>query len=857
MDHNNSWQVLKFGGTSVSSKINWDNIVAIVKHKLAKNKKLFIVHSALSQVSNRLEALVALAETGDKAAYKKLLEQIVQQHQDLVGDLSVDAELLSENYQYLRDLSDGIYLLGEASDKSKAKVMAQGELWATKIGHAYLQLQVSGHQTLWLEASKTLKVIDEQQQSYLAANCVFAPDSKLQEQVSSYDLVITQGFIAANNEGDILLLGRGGSDTSAAYFSSKLEAENLEIWTDVEGVFSANPQQVENARLLTHLSYQELQEMASAGAKIIHPRTIKPLRQNNIPLYIRSTLSPELAGTEVNQGQSTVGMVKAINAKRGVTLISMEAMNMWQQAGFLSDLFTIYKKHQVSVDLVSTSETNVTVTLDSLTQTLNPKQIGQLVADLSRVCQVAVFNECAAVSIVGQNVRSSLHKIAPALSIFESYKVYLMSQSASDLNLTFVVDNEHCDKVIASLHETLISNNPNSQQLGPTISELRKLHASEETNYWWQSKLPAIHDLMQQQDSAYLYDLSVVANNAQELKSISAVDEVFYAVKANNNLQILDTIYKQGINFEAVSVDEIRLIRKQFQQNDYRIFFTPNFAAKKEYQEALSYEVTLCLDSSYPLQHWPEVFAGKEIFLRIDPNVGKGHHQFVKTAGASSKFGIPQSELEQLIPILAKHQIEVIGLHAHAGSGILNNDHWAEHAQFLVTLASQFSGVKYLNLGGGFGIKEREQQTALTMKLVDQHLQQVKKDHPEYEFWIEPGRFMVANAGVLLAKTTQVKQKDNYYYVGLNTGMNSLMRPALYGSYHPVFNLSKFEQAKDKLATIVGPICESTDKLAIEIPFPVTEEGDLVLIDNAGAYGHVMSNHYNLRTPAKEFCLEV
>ena len=163
--------------------------------------------------------------------------------------------------------------------------------------------------------------------------------------------------------------------------------------------------------------------------------------------------------------------------------------------------------------------------------------------------------------------------------------------------------------------------------------------------------------------------------------------------------------------------------------------------------------------------------------------------------------------------------------------------------------------MKYLNLGGGFGIKERAQQTELTMSQIDQSLQEVKAEFPQYALWIEPGRYISANTGVLVSKVTQVKQKQNYYYVGLNTGMNSLMRPALYGSFHNIVNLSRLDAEKQHLATVVGPICESTDKLGVEIPFPETQEGDLILIENAGAYGRVMATQYNMRQPAEEVCI--
>lgn len=848
----NTVHVLKFGGTSVSSRNNWDTIAKIVKRKRAKGIQVFVVHSAVSTVSNRLEQLIIQAIDGD---YTEAYQEVVTLHNQLIDSLGIAENLLEDEYLYLKRLLDGINLLGEVSDRTRALIMAQGELWATKIGADYLS-KVLDDKPLWLDARNYLYANSDSQNDYLSAGCLCDLDKDLISTTQAVPVVITQGFIASNDEQDTVLLGRGGSDTSAAYFAAKLAATRLEIWTDVPGIFTANPNQVPNARLLNHLNYDEAQEMASAGAKVLHPRAIRPAQLSDIPIFIRSTIDSELAGTQIHHFDNRWGMVKAITAKNGITLISMESQGMWQQAGFLADLFAIFKKHQVSVDLVSTSETNVTISLDSLTQVVSERRLKNLVEELATICRVNVMKNCSAVSIVGQNVRAILHKIAPAFAIFETYKVYLLSQAASDLNLTFVIDDEHCDKVIAALHELLISNNPNSEILGPTAKELKKPATEVVAEKWWQQRRGEIEQCLETRENAYIYNLTAVAENINNLQSISAVDQIFFAVKANNHPQVLTTAYEQGIGFETVSIFEVERIKELFPAIDTnRIFFTPNFASHNEYQKALDYGVMLSLDSSYPLKYWAKTFANKTIFLRIDPNVGKGHHENVRTAGATSKFGIPIQELEELLPIIKEHNIKVLGLHAHAGSGILTNEHWAEHARLLASVAKQFPDVKYLNLGGGFGIKERAQQTELTMEQINQSLLEVKVQYPDYQLWIEPGRYIVANTGVLVSKVTQVKQKQNYYYVGINTGMNSLMRPALYGSYHNIVNLSRLAESKNHLATVVGPICESTDKLGIEIPFPDTFEGDLILIENAGAYGHVMSTHYNMRSPAEELCL--
>ncbi len=850
--NNNFWQVIKFGGTSVSNRKNWKNIANIIKSKLLNGKKVLVVHSALSGVSNLLEQLIQAALSANEANLRDKISEVKAKHIKLLSSLELSAELLTEDFLYLEKILQGIFLLGEASDRNKALIMAQGEMLSTKIGSHYLYRALE-QEVYWFDAREFLH--SGTQENYLAAKCDFAPDEDLISSLSSKKVALTQGFIASNENNETVLTGRGGSDTSASYFAAKLQAECLEIWTDVEGIFTANPREVHNARLLKQLHYSEAQEMSSAGAKVLHPSAVAPVRDFKIPLFIRSTINPEIKGTKVDDIETTKGVVKAITAKQNITLISMESQGMWQQSGYLADLFAIFKKHQLSIDLVSTSETNVTVTLDSLTQIVSEKSLNKLVSELSEICRVKVMLNCSSVSIVGQNVRAILHKIAPALSIFETYPVYLVSQAASDLNLTFVLDHSYCDRVIAALHELLISNNPNSKILGPTIDELNKQKSFTQRK-WWDTKLDEIKKFMKDKTSAYLYDLATVRKNIENLKSISSIDQIFYAVKANNNAEVLKCAENQGIGFETVSINEIDKLQQLFSNlSNQQIFFTPNFANKNEYQAAIERGVTISLDSSYPIKNWSSIFTNQTVFLRIDPEIGKGHHENVRTAGSTSKFGIPIHELEALTPILIKYNIKIIGLHAHAGSGILSAKHWAEHANLLARIAENFKDVRYLNLGGGFGIKEKEGQNELDVKEIDKALIEVKMRYSQFQFWIEPGRFIVANSGVLLTKVTQVKQKQNYYYVGVNTGMNSLMRPALYGSYHPILNLSKLNHEKNKLATIVGPICESTDKLGIEIPFPETKEGDLILIDNVGAYGHVMSNSYNLRAPAEEYCI--
>ena len=334
------------------------------------------------------------------------------------------------------------------------------------------------------------------------------------------------------------------------------------------------------------------------------------------------------------------------------------------------------------------------------------------------------------------------------------------------------------------------------------------------------------------------------------------IDRVYYAIKANNHPDVLSTVEAAGLNFECVSPGEIEHVLALFPGIDRkRLLFTPNFAPRSEYEYALETGVWLTLDDLYPLREWGESFAGHEIFLRLDTGLGRGHHEHVRTAGVHSKFGIPLFELDEVRQLAENHRVAIVGLHAHTGSGILQSDNWQNVAETLIEVAQTFPDVRILDLGGGLGVPEKAGQQALSMPGLDSSLAALKRRWPQYELWLEPGRYIVAEAGVLLAAVTQTKGKGQVRYVGISTGMNSLIRPALYGAHHEIVNLSRLTESNTHVVNIVGPICESGDKLGTDRLLPGCKEGDVILIANVGAYGHVMSSSYNLRSPAVEIAI--
>ena len=857
------WVVLKFGGTSVSSVSNWHNIAGVVRERIASNLRPVIVHSALSGITDKLEALLAAALLG---AQGPALERIERAHRELADGLGVrPPERFEVFLDELRREAEGLAHSRSLDDAQRARIMAMGELLATSIGAAFLNAQGIG--TRWIDARDVLHAEVRQgathAASVLSATCDFAPDAELQgEWRALNEVVITQGFIASNAAGQTVLLGRGGSDTSGAYFAAKLSATRLEIWTDVPGLFSANPRAVPSARLLRALHYDEAQEIASNGAKVLHPRCVLPVRQYKIPLHVYATQAPGLEGTVVSHNVAdSAAQVKAIAIKKGITLVSMESPGMWHQVGFLADAFQIFKQHGLSVDLVSTSETNVTVSLDPSANTLGKAALEGLSASLGELCRVEILGPCASLSLLGHNIRGILHEMGSAFELFQDQKIYLVTQAANDLNFTFVIDESQSDRLVKQLHDRLIHNIGSDSVLGPTWEELfnEKNVPARAALSWWEApgKRQQLLDIAARESAAFVYDLGTVDASIRALNGVAAVKRWAYAMKANWHPDILRRVYQAGLSIECVSQGELQHAFAAIPGLEpERVLFTPNFAPRGEYEFGYQRGVRVTLDNVHPLQHWPEVFRGREVFLRIDPGFGRGHHSHVRTAGVHSKFGIPLGDIEEVLALTRAAQVRVTGLHAHTGSGIFDVDNWTETGALLSDLAQRFPDVCVVDLGGGIGVPEQPGHNDIDLAALDRGVGMLAARFPHIEFWMEPGRFLVAKAGVLVAVVTQLKGKGDMQYVGVATGMNSLIRPALYGAHHDIRNLTRLGEPMGVRANVVGPICESADVLGADRWLPLTREGDVILVATCGAYGFAMASHYNRRDPAREFMIQ-
>jgi bifunctional diaminopimelate decarboxylase / aspartate kinase len=853
------FHVCKFGGSSVANAENWPLIAKHAQALLEDGKHVVIVVSALKGITDLLEAQTR--PEGRQAA-ESLIAEIRQRHSALIEALSLPGDVLDQDLDQLRDLLENPGIKDDPA--IQAQLLGMGELMSSRLAAA-------GLSKLGLPAERfdsrdvlvcSANTRRTRRAQYLSAECRAEPDPNQQTRLSTLKPVLVMpGFIAANAHGETVLLGRGGSDTSATLLGTILGARHVEIFSDVPGLFTADPRHIPSARLLKLISYREAQELAAMGARALHPRALIPAASHGIELHLKQTDRPDITGTRIGpEAREHGAQVKAIVQRKNITLVSLEDIGMWQQVGFLADAFAVFRDMGLSVDQVSTSESNVTLTLDPGANVTDTRTLDELEQRLSRLCRVEILTDCATVSLVGLGIRTILHRLGPALEVFEQRRIYQVSQAANDLNLTFVVESRHADRLVQQLHQQVIPGGVGGDSVfGATWEQLfRRDTEVLPSRPWWSRQRDELLELLSDHDSAYVYALPAVRAACERLKSMQAVDRVLYSMKANSHPAILRNVVEAGLGIECVSVAEAEHALAAVENLEpSSMLLTPNFIGRAEYRRALELGMRLTIDNLYILEKWGSDFAGRELFLRLDPGSGLGHHKLVRTAGSHSKFGIPLAELDRVQRLADAHDIRIVGLHAHTGSGILHADNWHRSLETLGEAARQLGDVRVINLGGGLGVPDRSDELPLDITALDGGLARLRQTLGQsVEIWIEPGRYVVSQAGVLLARVNQTKGKGEIRYVGVATGMNSLIRPALYGAWHEIVNLTQMDKPGDHVYNVVGPICESGDILGLDRLLPECHEGDVLLIANTGAYGAAMASHYNLREPATELVLD-
>ncbi len=863
------WVVLRLDGESLADPAVWRRLAEALLAARGVGERAIVVCAPLPGLE--VTALLArLAADGHEAVLRELADRLQRLGVPLDEPPPPGTE---ERLAELGRLLAGVHLLGEAGPRARARLGAMTSGLTVPLLAAWLERQGIGAAAVdpceLLRADlgdkegggSAIGREERDERRWLAADCLERPSGALGERLSALPrVVVTAGGVASGEEGRQVLLD-GGADRAAACLAAQLAALRCEAWGTSPGLFTADPRVVPVARLLRSLAYEEAVELLTNGAGGFHPRAVGPLRRAGVPLRFRDAGRGDgpggapLAGSEVSaHGGGATPRLKAVTSRRGVMLLSLETAGMWQRVGFLAEVFARIARQGLSVDLVSTAEANVTVSFDG---TPDGERLQDLVAALAPLGRATLLGPCAAVTLVGRQIRSNLHRLGHLLEAFEEQPVHLLTQAATDLNLTFVVDEEQALRLVRELHELLLRRQGEDEVLGPTFEALREVGeratAPPTAAPWWRRRRSELLAVAAEAAPVYVYDRGSLLAAAAELCALAAIDRVLYSVKANPFPGVVRALHDAGLGFECVSPGELALLFELYPDlAPERVLFTPNFAPRGEYEDAFARGVRVTVDNLWPLERWPQTFAGRELFLRLDPGHGRGHHRHVRTAGSHSKFGIPFAELDAAAELVARLGARVVGLHAHAGSGVLDPEAWREVAWRLLAAAERFPTAEVLDLGGGLGVGELAQDRPLDLARLDAALAEVRHAFPRHRLWLEPGRFLVARAGVLLARVTQLKGKGESLYVGVETGMNSLIRPALYGGYHEIVNLTRLDEAPTQRADVVGPICESGDVLGAERRLPPSEEGDVLLIAHGGAYGHAMSSRYNLREPAAE-----
>mgnify|MGYP002847871693 CR=1 FL=1 len=805
------WVVLKFGGSSIT-KLGFNSIIKRINQIIKnENKNIVLVLSAIKNTTNFL--------LNDKK------KEALNLNLDLANELNLNEEIKVK----LKNVVNN-------PKKNKRELVSIGEILSTNILFEYLKKNQNNYDIDLLDSREFIKALSEYENDndlYLSSE-YYADEDIFKKLISDKRVYICQGFIASTlKKNYTCLIGRGGSDTSASLIANMLDAERLEIWTDVDGMYTADPNKIKKSKIINEIGYDEAQELAAMGAKVLHPYCIIPCKNKGIPMYIKNTYNfNSKSNTKIYNKIKTNKEIYAITDQNNITVFNIESINMWNNYGFVYDIFEKFSNLGIDVNIITTSQFTISTTTDCK----NIKLLNKVLELLEKNYKVHMISDCSIISIVGDSIKNQ-EGIYEAMNIIKKYDIHIIHHSANDLTISYVVNNYDSSEILNKLHQNLIS----SKSYKEDLARINKK--------WWYKNIEEIKEIMKINDSLYLYNLEFVKNQIDILKlELPSIDRIFYSMKANNNENVIKKIASQNIGFECVSLNEVYYLRNTLKLEN-NIIFTPNFCNLDEYIDALRIKnLNVIVDNVDIVINNLNIFRNNSIGIRIDLNSGEGHHMKVITEGKLAKFGSTIFETINSVEILKNNNVHVIGLHSHRGSGIQNYKSWVNTADALIKISKKFDKIEWIDLGGGFGV---DNENPIDFIKLNDHLNNLKSE-TNIKFYIEPGRFIVSEAGILLSKVTQVKEKQDIKYIGLNTGMNSLMRPTLYDSFHKIHNITNLGDNNILKYNIVGPICESGDILGKNRLLPFTKINDVFLIENSGAYGFVMSNNYNMRNPAKE-----
>ena len=438
--------VSKFGGTSVGTFEAMMHSASIVAQN---SDRQLIVISATSGTTNDL---VALEHPNlNSTDREKILLDIEKRHTAIIGELPDPTPVMNELFRQLSELRAHLELFGR-DKRWKDALYSFGELMSTKIFVEVLKM--NGVNANWLDARKVMKT------DSTFGNA--APDLEaIKKQADRYikpgQTYLTQGFIGSDTFGSTTTLGRGGSDYSAALFAESVNADTLEIWTDVAGVYTTDPRLVSAARPIPEITFDEAAELSVFGGKVLHPATLKPAIRSNTKVRVASSKEPDLPGTLIVTKASEEPTIRALSLRKDQTLLTVKSLEMLHQHGFLARLFSVLSEHKISVDLVTTSEVSVSLTLDTANKASNKVELTEdIFRALNEFCDVEVERDLSLVALIGNRLDSTSGVSGQIFSALKDFNVRLVCHGASPNNVCFLVKEGTGEEIVKILHEQFI-----------------------------------------------------------------------------------------------------------------------------------------------------------------------------------------------------------------------------------------------------------------------------------------------------------------------------------------------------------------------------------------------------------------
>jgi len=441
--------VMKFGGTSVESAAAIARVAAIVKAR--EDRRPVVVVSAMGKTTNKLLAIANAAIHGTREEYLRQIHDLRDFHSRearQVVPLAERAELdrfLDEHFQELTELAKGLAVLGELTPRSIDAISSYGERLSS-----YIVTQAFRHYGIATEHldSRYLIVTDRRHtqaaplfpQTYARLAATVPP-------VAAQNVVVMGGFIAASEDGVTTTLGRGGSDFTASIVGAGIGAEEIQIWTDVDGMLTADPTILPGGHRVKTISFAEAAELAYFGAKVLHPATVLPAIEKNIPVLILNSRRPEVPGTRIVADRvHCENAVKSIACKRKITVVNIHSTRMLMAHGFLRRIFEVFDRFETAVDMVATSEVSVSLTID------NPARLDEVLAELRQFAEAEVERDQVIVCLVGENIRFTPGVARRAFNALDGINIRMISQGGSLLNISFVVAEKDLRAAVEALH---------------------------------------------------------------------------------------------------------------------------------------------------------------------------------------------------------------------------------------------------------------------------------------------------------------------------------------------------------------------------------------------------------------------